>query len=1168
MRQVHALRLVCVVASLAVVAGSFAAVAGASDDTTTGDPSAVTPPTAPPTGGEPAVEEPTTTTTTASTTPTTTPPSPPVETLDVGPLSHPPYVWHSNAALVELVGTHGSATSYWYDSTTVSAYGASVPVHVTCPSPTTYVTWIARMRFLPMIPPTLWAGYKSLDVAITKDGSASDTVNIPTIDHIEDDLFGDVDEISPTAASFTPYCHNEPWDAGGSSSYSLGNGMDRLVSRIDPGFTEPPPTNTPPVASFTQTPSGTGPGSVHFVSTSSDADLDALSYDWDFGDGTPHGVGSNVVHQYTLPGTFTAKLTVTDPGPASDDAQQPVVVARPTLGVDVFFPDHPNGQVPPGQDFVARVRVSAGANGVGALSDLSFVGDPLRITGGGDRVEILTVPSALPLFVLAPGAEQAFDFVLRANGTGTFGLASTVTGKDASGAPLVPTTGVRNGNVTPLEIALAERAGGGSSLDLVLRVTNASDAPLTGLQYPGTGGITLRPDLLPEQLRGGARLVSGPTPVLPSTLAPGETATATFRFEPTAVGTVVVVGEASATSAGGSPVSAVATGRLEIEGRRPTPPASVTNEQAADFLATMWANGASKDAAEVRRLHEAARDRILNGLRQAEDIDQVRLLTTAVSGLLYGWTESAVSTGESIVSGVGYVGERLATSPFSVWIDASYATLEAGQATKGGLDIVTYGVASQVANAYYATESPLPGGYVPLPGPALNGTVAEAMLDYAEAQAASEARVRQQVDDAINDIATQADELATQINTDPYGFAEKITQETGKVTGTVIVGELSVRGGSTLVGAVKGAVNAQRAEAEVLAAARRLVESSGQLEALGEGTALTAEQLEAFGGISRADGAKVQQIIADAKKKFGYDLELQARPSNPYSLELFASAEGAAGKTEVFKIKSLTDEDWILGVDRRALGKVGVYEPKLPSQAVLDGLPPDIRASVIKRYELQAGVWRDWNDPTSKLAKTFKRASKPGGDTFEFDAPTAKQPPDPNGAPPDPDPIRKTFLEVRADSDYARGNTVTLQSKPRGSDSFVDIGSDIDWQATLQVTGDTTKVLDKGQVQLWLNDQFRRRGLPFGEHGVTVNAWDWKGAGTNPGATKAWLGFILESLPPDQARSLAEVWAKKLAKADPSMTADKLLEGVVTGKFVIKFRADSITTGSTAIPRP
>lgn len=169
--------------------------------------------------------------------------------------------------------------------------------------------------------------------------------------------------------------------------------------------------------------------------------------------------------------------------------------------------------------------------------------------------------------------------------------------------------------------------------------------------------------------------------------------------------------------------------------------------------------------------------------------------------------------------------------------------------------------------------------------------------------------------------------------------------------------------------------------------------------------------------------------------------------------------------------------------------------------------------------------------------------------------------------PPLPEVKRKTFLEVRADASYERGNTVTLQSKPRGSDDFLDVGSDIDWQATLQVTGDTTKVLDKGQVHLWLNDQFRRRGLPFGEHGVTVNAWDWQGAGTNPGATKAWLGFILESLPPDQARAVAEVWAKKLAKADPSMTADKLLEGVVTGKFVIKFRADSITTGSTAIPR-
>ncbi|CAH0999302.1 hypothetical protein LEM8419_00600 [Neolewinella maritima] len=84
-----------------------------------------------------------------------------------------------------------------------------------------------------------------------------------------------------------------------------------------------------PVASFTATPtSGTSPLSVSFDATASnDPEATALTYAWDFGDGTT-GDGATPSHVYTGTATFTASLTVTDEGgQASAATTQDITVA-------------------------------------------------------------------------------------------------------------------------------------------------------------------------------------------------------------------------------------------------------------------------------------------------------------------------------------------------------------------------------------------------------------------------------------------------------------------------------------------------------------------------------------------------------------------------------------------------------------------------------------------------------------------------------------------------------------------------------------------------------------------------------------------------------------------------------------------------------------------------
>lgn len=103
----------------------------------------------------------------------------------------------------------------------------------------------------------------------------------------------------------------EPTPAGNLAyvNFGYGTGPDGYVGTISYSAGN----RTPAVSATANKTSGPAPLAVAFDgSGSSDPDGDPLTYDWDFGDGSAHSSAINPSHTYTRPGTFQAKLTVSD----------------------------------------------------------------------------------------------------------------------------------------------------------------------------------------------------------------------------------------------------------------------------------------------------------------------------------------------------------------------------------------------------------------------------------------------------------------------------------------------------------------------------------------------------------------------------------------------------------------------------------------------------------------------------------------------------------------------------------------------------------------------------------------------------------------------------------------------------------------------------------------
>lgn len=220
----------------------------------------------------------------------------------------------------------------------------------------------------------------------------------------------------------------------------------------DGGGGTPPPDNEAPVANFT-VPSCVINVACTFTDASSD-DVAVTAWDWNFGDNTPHGTTEDATHTYTVAGTYSVVLTVTDAEGLTGTKSAQIIIAPEVV---------PPGNTPPVAGFTHActagnctfTNTSTDADAGAVLTYLWDFGEP---ASGANNTSNLEDPTHA-YSVTAPT-----DFTV------------TLTVTDNAGATDVETQTV---SVTPAAPGVTDCTTSGINVDCLLTLTARATLKVT-----------------------------------------------------------------------------------------------------------------------------------------------------------------------------------------------------------------------------------------------------------------------------------------------------------------------------------------------------------------------------------------------------------------------------------------------------------------------------------------------------------------------------------------------------------------------------------------------------------------------------------------------------------------------------------------------------------------
>ena len=308
--------------------------------------------------------------------------------------------------------------------------------------------------------------------------------------------------------------------------------------------------NQPPVAALSAAPtSGPAPLAVAFdASGSSDPDGDDLTFAWDLdGDGAfDDGGGPTATWTYDEPGRVTARVRVTDPDGASDDAQVAIDADNTPPTAMIATPD-PASRWAVGDEIAFSGSATDAQDG--AVTDLSWDVVLHHCYDADDchAHPLRTIEGAAGT-IAAPDHEYPSHIELRLTATDSGGL------RDTTSLRLDPrTTGL---TVTSDPPGLVVGLGGDSgpaplTREVIVGSSNSVSAPSPQV----AGGVTYEFDAWSD---GGARSHNVTAPAEPTTLTAGFVATAGYDTRdigaPALSGSTVLDGDTVTISGAGNDI--------------------------------------------------------------------------------------------------------------------------------------------------------------------------------------------------------------------------------------------------------------------------------------------------------------------------------------------------------------------------------------------------------------------------------------------------------------------------------------------------------------------------------------------------------------------------------------------------------------------------------------
>lgn len=256
---------------------------------------------------------------------------------------------------------------------------------------------------------------------------------------------------------------------------------------------------------------------------------EALSYQWDFGDGNT-STSKNPVHVYEEPGTYSVSLVVKDPD-GDEDSTSSLATVTAELVVQVDRPFH---EPEVGEEAVVKVAIYNYES-----SDISDLKLPLTVDPA--QLEVLRGPSPTLLYKLPKNENTKVDFVVKPLRSGATQITATAEGSLEAGVP-VSGEGSTTLYVAPqlgleLSTSVISETRVGEEIEVVLTLTNNEEVTINGITAEPLG-------ILPNELLS---VISGPTSeagtdprVAPVNLASGASTTFTwvYRAEQTGSGTL------------------------------------------------------------------------------------------------------------------------------------------------------------------------------------------------------------------------------------------------------------------------------------------------------------------------------------------------------------------------------------------------------------------------------------------------------------------------------------------------------------------------------------------------------------------------------------------------------------------------------------------------------